>query len=676
MRRSSRNDTELPSSHPIVISLQWIDLYYSSTLFVQGNDMAQPNVTRRLAAIFAVDMVGYSRLMEVDEEATIARQKALRAELIDPTIAEYRGRIVKLMGDGALVEFASVVDAVQCAVAVQKGMAGRENEVPEDRRIRYRIGINLGDIVIDGDDILGDGVNVAARLEGLAEPGGICIPRKVFHEVRNKLDVGYAFIGEQKVKNIETPIPVYRVLLAPDAAGQVIGERRPSQQRGRFGAVAAIVVFVIAASGLAWWQPWVTRVEPASIENFAFPLPDRPSIAVLPFVNLTGDASQDYLGDGIADNITTALSRLPDIFVIARTSTLPYKGKPVKVQQVAEELGVRHVLEGSVQTAGEQVRVTAQLIDALSGRQIWAERYERELKDTFVLQDDITLNVLISLELKLTEGGRARIFSSTTNNLDAYQLARRGFPLFLRFTEADNAEARRLFQKAVELDPNYAFGWHSLGLTHQMAASFGWGGDPAQEEARAEQLAHKAIAIDPSFGGPYNLLANLALHRRDYDEAIAHGEKAVALSPNSASLLALLGRTLTFAGRPNEALPLIQRGIRLNPNTPPNLLRFEGQAYHAMERYEEAIAAFERARARNPKSPLPLVFLALTYADMGRIEDARAVAQQAVEVNPGFSAKGFVNAHLNYQDRTVPERALATLRQLGLTKNQPAELTD
>ena len=305
-------------------------------------------------------------------------------------------------------------------------------------------------------------------------------------------------------------------------------------------------------------------------------------------------------------------------------------------------------------------------IDALTGHHLWAERYDRELQDTFALQDDITLNVVTALEVELTEGERAHIQRGNTHNLEAYQLARRGLRLFLRFTKKDNAEAQRLFQKAVELDPNYALGLNRLGLTYQVSAKWGWGEEPAQEQERAEKLAHKALAIDPSSPSPYHLLAILSMHGRRYDEAIAYMEESVALAPNDSVTVAILGWTLVHAGRPEEGLPLIQRAIRLSPYTTPNVLRHEGLAYYSMERYEEAIAAFERARARGPKSPLPHVFLALTYADMGQMEEARAAAQEVLEVNPSFSAKAFVNAVMAFKDRAKPKRALATLLQLGL----------
>ena len=616
-----------------------------------------------MAAIVAADMVSYSRLMEADETGTLAALKALRRELIDPTIAAHNGRIVKTTGDGMLVEFASVVDAVVSAVTIQRAMLTRNEAVPEDRRIQFRIGINLGDIIIDGDDIYGDGVNIAARLEQLAEPGGVCISGTIYDQLKAQVDVGYADLGEQRVKNINKPVRAYRVLLDADAAGTIIAAPLPHSRRWRLGAVAALII-TIAAGGLAWWQPWVERVEPASLDRMAFPLPDKPSIAVLPFANLAGDPEQNVLSDGISENITTALSRVPDIFVIARTSTLVYKRKPAKVQRVAEDLGVRYVLEGSVQRSGDKVRVTAQLIDALKGYHLWAERYDRKVKDALALQDEITLSVLNALEVKLTDD-RMRALRGNTNNLQAYQQFQRGYRIFFHFTKADNAEARRLIERAVELDPNYGVAWIQIGWTYQMAAKFGWTENPARTKARAVELAHKGLAIDPSAVNGYLLLSNIALHDRHYDEAIAFNEKALAAAPNSSGVAALLGRALAYVGRPKEAVQLIRRAIRLNPYPPGSYWQWEGIAYHSLQQYDQAIGAFKRAIARNPKSPIPLAWLALTYADMGRMDEARAAAKEVIEVDPGFSMTAFGRA-LDYKDRAKSEHAQATLRRLGL----------
>jgi adenylate cyclase len=631
-------------------------------------DMAEKSVQRKLVTILAADVAGYSRLVHDDEEATVKALNALRKR-IDRQIAGHDGRVFGSAGDSVIAEFASPVEAVRCATEIQKTQHQVNKDVTADRRMVLRIGVNIGDVMVEGANLLGDGVNIAARLEGLAEPGGICISSKVHEEIKDKVKLGFKDLGVQMVKNIAEPVRAFRVLLDPADTGKMIPARRAIIPSKRSAGGMAAVLLVLIVAGIAWWQPWVSRVELASLERMAFPLPDKPSIAVLPFANLSGDDKQDYLGDGIAENITTALSRIPDMFVIARSSTLSYKGMPVKVQQVAEELGVRYVLEGSIQISGNKVRVTAQLIDALKGHHLWAERYDRDVKDTFALQDDITLNVVTALEIKLTDGARARLVRGNTNNLEAYQLLQRGFRHFLRFTKEDNAEAQRLYKKVVKLDPNYATVWHYIGLTHWISAVRGWGEDNVQDEARAEELAHKALAIDPSAAGAYNLLANLALYRRQYDEAIAYGEKAVALAPNNSSLTALLGRTFVYAGRPDKALPLIQRGIRLSPNTPPNVLRFEGLAYYTMRRYKEAMTAFGRARARNPKSPLPLAWLALTYADMGRMEEARTVAKEVLKVNPSFSVNGFVNSRLAPQkDRTKSQQALATLLKLGLPR--------
>ena len=625
--------------------------------------MAEERVQRRLAAILAADVVGYSRLMGEDEIGTRARFNAHFQELIQPAIANCGGRIVKTTGDGLLVEFTSVVVALQCAVAIQKGMSERNADQAEDRRIEFRIGVNSGDVIIEGDDIHGDGVNVAARLEGLSEPGGICISSDVYRQCRGKLDVGFEDLGEQDFKNIAEPVHTYRISL--DGESVAVSPRKRALPRLGTSAIAVTAIGIIAAGGLAWWQPWVPKVEAANVEDMAFPLPDKPSIAVLPFENLSGDAKQDYLSDGITENITTALSRIADMFVIPRTTTRTYKGRPVKVAQVAEELGVRYVLEGSVQRSDEQVRVTATLIDALKGHHIWAERYDREVKDTFVLQDDIAMNVLTELEVKLTVGERARALRGQTRNLEAYQFVRRGLSLFRRFKKNSNTEARHLFQEAVKLDPNYATAWNMIGFTHLIAANRRWA-DPGQDRERALELAHKALAMDPSNIGPYILLSNNSARGRRYDEAIDLAEKAVALLPNNVMAVGSLASSLTFAGRAEEALLQIQRAKRLSPITPATLLRHEGRAFYALGRYEEAIAAFEETRARNPKGLLSRALLALTYADAGRMEEARAAAEEVLGLTPSFSAKGFVGAVLPYKDRTKTMRALTTLLELGL----------
>jgi len=457
---------------------------------------------RRLAAILAADMVGYSRLMEADEIGTIARQKAHRKELIDPKLGEHNGRIVKTMGDGLLVEFASVIDAVQSAVTIQRAMEEREADVPEDRRIRYRVGINIGDIVIDGDDILGSGVNVAARLEGLAEPGGICIPRKVFHEVRNKLDVGYEFIGEQKVKNIETPVPVYRVLLAPSAVGSVIGERRRSRHRWRLGAVAAgglaLAVVVVAA---VWWRPWAPNVEPARLERMAFPLPEKPSIAVLPFENMSGDPEQDYFAEGLTRDLITDLSKVSGLFVIARNSTANYTDSSVNIGQVAEELGVRYILEGSVRHEGDEVRINTQLIDALTGSHQWAERYDGNLGDIFSLQDEIAIKVVSALAVKLKPGESNRLDEKYDLRPETYDLFLNAETLLSTYaTDIGHLlKSRELFERVIEQADNFPGGYAGLSQTYSIAVMGGNSPSPAADAKEALRWARKAWEIDEQF---------------------------------------------------------------------------------------------------------------------------------------------------------------------------------
>jgi TolB-like protein/class 3 adenylate cyclase len=628
--------------------------------------VAQERVERRLAAILVADVVGYSRLVGMDEEGTIARLNSLRKELIDPSIAKHHGRIVKTTGDGVLVEFPSVVDAVRNAVEVQRALAEREAVVPEDRRIEFRVGVNSGDIIVQGDDILGDGVNVAARLEGLAKPGGICIPRKVFHEVRNKLDVGYEYIGEQKVKNIETPVPVYRVLLDPEAAGQIIGEKRPSRPRWQVGTVVAAAVAVIAVAVMAvWWQPWVERVETASVERMAYPLPYKPSIAVLPFDNLSGDPKQDLFVDGFTENIITALAKVPKLFVIARNSTFTYKGKPVKVQKVAEELGVQYVLEGSVQRSGGTIRITAQLIDALSGKHVWAERYDRGVKDVFVLQDEITLNILTALQVTLTEGEQARM-QGRTDNLEAYLQYLKALARFRRFRREDNQRARELSERAIELDPDYASAWVLQAWTHQMDGRFGWSESRADSYKRAAEIARKRLAVDDMNRGVHTLLSGIYRSQLKFDESLAAGRKAIALAPSVADGHAVLAVTTYYAGDFEETVALTKEAMRLNPHYPTWYLYRIGVAYRMLGRYEEAVDALEANKDRQSKPNLAaLTALTATYAMMGRTEDARAVVAETLALYPKATVRRAAKMHY-FKDPAHLERILAALRKAGL----------
>ena len=605
--------------------------------------MAPEREKRKLAAVLVTDMVGYSRLMEADERGTIARQKAHRKELIDPEIAEHNGRIVKTTGDGLLVEFASVVDATECAVAIQRAMAEREADLPKDRRIVYRVGINLGDIVIDEEDIYGDGVNIAARLEELAEPGGVSISGTCYDQLKQKVDVGYEFLGEQKVKNIQEPVRVYRVLVEPEAAGKVIGERRLK---------------------LGPWHPWAPDVEPVRSERMAFPLPERPSIAVLPIDNLSGDPEQEYLADGIAENIITTLSKIPGMFVIDRNSTFTYKGKPVKVQEVAEELGVRYVLEGSVQRSGDRVRVTAQLIDALTGAHLWAERYDRDLADIFALQDDITEKVVVATEVTVGEGEDARIWRRQTDNADAYVQYLRGLERWRRFTKADNAEAQRLLESVVALDPNFGAALVDLARTHYFGARFSWSDDPTQSIARAYELTERALAIDDSDAWAHLMLGNLAMLKGQHKQAEAYCDKAIDLGPTS-QVLALCARNFVYWSRPAEALQLIERAMRLSPYYPDWYLSVFGSAHCMLGNLETALEACTRGKDRNPDAIFVYVDLAIVYGMMGRGEDAETAIQELLLRHPGFSLRTYKKmAH--YSDPAEWERISAELRKAGL----------
>ncbi|MFQ5566621.1 MAG: adenylate/guanylate cyclase domain-containing protein [Paracoccaceae bacterium] len=614
--------------------------------------MSEQTVNRRLAAIVAADVVGYSRLMAADEEGTVARLHTLRAQLIDPALARHGGRVVKTMGDGMLIEFPSVVDAVRCCVSVQQRMATEQADMAEARRIDFRVGINLGDVIVDGEDIYGDGVNVAARLEQLAEPGGINISGAAFHQVRGHLDVGHDDLGELELKNIPEPVRVYRLRL--DAVAR---PRRPGRARGgwrgwRRSALVAAVVLLAIVGGAIWWPR---------------PPPDTPSIAVLPFENLGGDPQQVYLADGVTDNIINQLSRLGRLLVIARRSTSVYKGKPVNVQTVASELDVRYVLAGSVQQSEDRVRITTELVDSRSGKQVWAERYDRDLGEIFALQDDITLKVVTALQVKLTEGEWARMASRETNNLEAYIQYYQGVSYFMRFSADDNVRSRAFFERAIELDSGFTQAWVNLAWTYQLAARFTWSEAPEKAYERAYEIAQKARALDDANPGVYSLLSEIYRTQGKFDEAIAAGRKAIELGPGIADNYAILAITVFYAGDFEEALRMIKKAIRLHPNHPSWFLYRLGTAYRMLGRYDEAVEALEEFRRRQLPTPnlLTLADLAVTYSMMGREQDARATVAEALALDPQASLGRVAQMH-HFKDRAHLERMLDALRKAGL----------
>jgi adenylate cyclase len=585
-------------------------------------------------------------------------------------IQQHRGRVVDSPGDNLLAEFASVVDAVQCAVAVQKEIQARNQELPETRRMQFRIGINLGDVIEEEDRLYGDGVNIAARLESLAEPGGICISKTAFDHIETKLPLGYECLGDQTVKNIAKPVCAYKVQM--DSWVTVKTQAKVESKKGarrRPMIMALVVVLVVAVGAAALWRfafpPAAPKAEKASQPQMALPLPDKPSIAVLPFNNLSGDPAQEYLSDGITEEIITALSKVPRFLVIARNSTFTYKGKPVKVQQVSQELGVRYVLEGSVQKAGDKIRITAQLIDALTGNHLWAERYDRNLHDLFAVQDEITKKIITAMQVKLTEGEQVQTAARSTNNLEAYLKYLQARDLLNRGNPESNALARQLAEAAIALDPRFASAYYVLARTVFTQAWQGTSKSPQDSLEKSIELLHKAITLDATNAEAHSLLGWIFSMNRQHDKAVTEGEKAVALDPNSAESHMNFGKILTFAGRYEESIPEYQTAIRLNP-IPPNIYLFSlGMSYALTRQYDEAIIWCEKAVRREPNAWLARLFLAVAYSLAGRDEKARIEAEEVLRINPKFSLEKFAQ-NVTYKNQEDKERLIGALRQAGL----------
>ncbi len=586
--------------------------------------MAKERLQRRLAAILSADVVGYSRLMGINEANTLARLKALRRELIDPKIDVHSGRIVKLMGDGMLVEFGSAVDAVTCAIEIQREMTKCNLAEPQDKRIELRIGINVGDIIIEGDDIFGDGVNIAARLEGIAEPGGICLSRGAHDQVRGKLDAVFEDGGEQQLKNIAEPVRVYRI--------------RP----------------ITAAAS-------VTSSMTAPFRPFS----DKPSIAVLPFQNMSGDPEQDYFCDGLVEDIITTLSKLADLRVIARNSTFVYKGRSVDIREAAKQLGVRYVLEGSVRKSGNRIRITAQLIDAQDGTHLWAERYDRAIDDIFAIQDEITLVLATEMQVKLTEGEHARLHYTTTTNVEAWTCWVQGMSHHRQaVTKEAQGQARFFWEKALALDPASASLNAELGLLHSFDARFEWWDDRETAIKKALAYVARALEIDPGNADAYTASSLILLFQRQHDEAVTAARKAVVLAPGSADTAELASHVLAASGYPEEAVALSEKAMTLNPNYPAVYLGTLGHAYRLSGKTDKAIEAFQAYHARNPGFGLTDIVIA--YQQTGRPEEAMQTAKQLLAARPNFTIAAWLKTQFSHRDTAQVEADAAALRAAGL----------
>jgi adenylate cyclase len=546
--------------------------------------------SRRLAAILAADIAGYSALMGSDEARTVRDLKGHQTVVL-PMVGDFGGRVIDTAGDGILAEFPSVVNAVECAVAIQRQMVERNAAIEPARRMQFRMGINLGDVIYDNDRIFGDGINVAARLEGIAEPGGICVSSKVHEEIRGKLKFAYEDLGDRQLKNIAQPVRVYGIRLD--------------------GAPA--------------------REAPA--------LPDQPSIAVLPFTNMSGDPEQEYFSDGISEDIITDLSKIAGLMVIARNSSFTYKGRSVDVRAVGRELSVRSVLEGSVRRAGNRVRITAQLIDAATGAHLWAERYDRDLTDIFEVQDDVTRRIVDALKLTLSPAENARFTGSGTSNIDAYDCALRGRALLLGNPKNRETfeQSKACFLRAIELDPNYAQAYAGLGFAYMFDYQNRWSDDPDSSLPLAKRYAEQAVEKNPKEPLARVVAALAATFDRDLDRAKSEVDIALSLNPNFAMAYNVLGGIRSYSGQPLEAIPLIERAMRLDPASDHQYVHFLGMAYLLAGKYETAATLFRQRILRVSETDFSRAVLASALGHLGQVDEARRIWRELEEINPKYS---------------------------------------
>ncbi|MBY3225154.1 tetratricopeptide repeat protein [Rhizobium laguerreae] len=608
---------------------------------------------RRLAAVLIADVVGYSRLSEIDEEGTRIRFHTDLHELFEPKIATHHGRLIKTMGDGILVEFHSVVDALRCAVKIQQQKAERNAALRPEQRMLFRIGVNLGDVIVEGEDIHGDGVNIAARLESLAQPGGICISGTAFDHTVHKAEVGFSSLGEQQLKNIADPIRVYRVLLDPSEAGKVVASRRP---RRRAIILATLAALLIAAAAIVFAWQWPS-------------VPQRPSVAVLPFANLSSDAGQDYFTDGITDSLIADLTMLSDLDVIGHNSVFAYKGKPLVLADIGRDLGVRFIVEGSVQRIGDQIRVNAQLSDAASGDHLWANRFNRSAADVMAVQDELSRQIVEALGLKLTQSETERITHPPTANLEAYDYYLRAEQATRTGRRSRLLEALALFDKAEALDPGFAEAFaadaHATAYVWRSAYDDVLQSAPARK--RAYEKASRALALDSALSSPYAVLAVMQVVDRRYEQAVTSAQQAVSLGSADAEAHMALAYVQLFSGNHAEAGAAVDTALRHDPNLSAINRYTAGLVFYLQRDYTKAIDSFERARDGSPGNGDFVTPLAMAYVRAGRLDDARATVAEGLRLLAGRDSLAdwrLSNAHFrNEQDLAF---ILDALREAGL----------
>jgi TolB-like protein len=607
-------------------------------------------------------------MMATDDEGTLAHLKDHQRNFIAPEVERHRGEVVNTPGDSLLAEFPSAIDAMKCAIVIQRGLAARDADLPEDNKLRLRIGITLGDIIFGDDGIYGNGVNVAARLQTLADPGSICVSGVVLDQVRGKVDIGFRDMGERMVKNIPEPVRVYGALLDPATAGEVRPakpDRAPKARSIRAGALLLLALAALVTAGIFLARGKVDKVEAPAGETAAPSAAGKPSLAILPFESGHEGRERDYLGDGIAEDIVTSLARVPKIDVIASSSSFSFRGREMPARQIGEELGVRYLLEGSLRRSPDGVRITVRLVDAASGKQLWAERYDREREESFALQDEITMAILTALQVELTEGEQAKLHGRGTENLDAFLKLWEGRDLVNRHTREGTLQARRIFEEALALDGDYALAWESLALTHMLDIFDERSGARGEAVAKAIGMTRRAISLDSSLGTAHGLLGWLLTLQRDFEGGLAAAERGVMLSPGSADAHLWQGIVFYYAGEIDESLSSLGKGFRLNPLPSSFYYLFRGRALTAAGRHEEARDDCRHVVGDNPDDLAGRACLVIASLRAGHRDEARGEAVEILRIDPSFSAARFV-APFPYRDESQRKLLAESLRDAGL----------